>query len=56
MGMFPNMWGRVWHQADHPVIWVVPALGFAAFLGNFMLIAHFLKKVISYKNVTLFVF
>ena len=27
----------MWHQADHPAIRVVPALGFAAFLGNFSL-------------------
>ena len=27
----------VWHQADHPAVRVVPALGFAAFLGHFML-------------------
>ena len=24
----------MWRQADHPAIWVVPALGFAAILGN----------------------
>ena len=35
--MHPNMQGRVWHQADHPAVWVVPALGFVAFLGNFVL-------------------
>ena len=27
----------MWHQADHLAIRVVPALGFVAFLGNFML-------------------
>ena len=27
----------VWRLADHPAIWVVPARGFAAFLGNFVL-------------------
>ena len=32
--MCPNTWGRVWHQADHPAIREVPALGFAAVLGN----------------------
>ena len=35
--MCPNTRGRVWHLADHPAIWVVPTLGFTAFLGNFML-------------------
>ena len=30
----------MWHQVDHLAIRVVPALGFAAFLGNFML-THF---------------
>ena len=34
MGMCPNMQGRVWHQADHPAIQVIPVLGFAAILGN----------------------
>ena len=34
--MCPNMQGRVWHQADHPAIQVVPALGFVAVLGNSM--------------------
>ena len=34
MGTCPNTWGRVWHQADHPAIWVIPVLGFAAVLGN----------------------
>ena len=27
----------MWHLADHLAIRVAPALGFAAFLGNFML-------------------
>ena len=35
-GDAPQYVGRVWHQADHPAIWVVPALGFVAILGNSM--------------------
>ena len=30
----------MWCQVDHPVIWVVPALGFVTLLGNFTLM-HF---------------
>ena len=30
----------MWHQVDHPAIRVVHTLGFAAFLGNFVL-THF---------------
>ena len=30
----------MWHQADHPAIWVVPARGFATILGNSTL-THF---------------
>ena len=47
MGMNPNMWGRVWHLADHPAIWVVPALGLVAFLGNFVL-THRVQSTSSY--------
>ena len=34
------MQGRVWCQVDYLAIWVVPALGFMAFLDNFVLM-HF---------------
>ena len=37
MVMRPNTRGRVWCLADYPAIRVVPARGFVAFLGNFML-------------------
>ena len=40
--MCSNTWGRVFHHADHPAIQVVPARGFAVFLGNSML-THFVR-------------
>ena len=33
----PTHTSYMWHQGDHPAIQVVPALDFAAFLGNFVL-------------------
>ena len=37
----------MWHQADHPAIWVVPAQGFVAILGNsvFMHFEHTASEV-----------
>ena len=46
----------MWHQADLPAIWEVPALGFAVFLGSFVLtrfgramseVCHLLSDVTS---------
>ena len=39
-----NAMVHMWHLADHLAIWVVLALGFVAFLGNFMLM-HFRRTV-----------
>ena len=50
MGTCPNMWGRVWHHADHLAIWVVPARGFVAVFRQFCVDAlwtHCMRSVTS---------
>ena len=42
----------MWHQADHPAIQVVPALGFVAFSANFALM-HFGHTVSEVRHLFL---
>ena len=41
----------MWHQVDHLAIQVVPALGFAAFLGNFVLMCF--RRIASIASLAL---